>query len=506
MFNLPPLPKVYNTRHLTCVACKEKFVISEGTERKRQEIPSVALSIRVRYDDNRQQLPVFPSPRSSHQPQSSFFQPNPLFQEEEINCPRCGTDNRNWLYLINYPNRQLLGSSLLGSLEIWLQRMRGIFILAVMFIVIFVLMVLSAAIEILPKAQAFSLTFIAVFAIYGVFWDLTYKWKKYREDKLLYDHKLTKQNPSSTVLRRGIFLIVFFSFFVPLFFVSLLPRGFDFVTTIVHEAPEETVTKTISNIGQLSNERLEESRESLLTIREEMQSLLTRVPTQVSPQFEQELDAFSQELDAVVTEANNVLDQSMSDGLASLEARREEEMATIASATEVSMTDFRENFLAELRLLVVWGSLLGVATLITVIVAYSNLADFIKRINAQLPLPIFHSVAGMTRLVIWEAKKALELEGNMQHIQWVKVERNTAGGINLTGLHRDPPSFNAQGQAFGETVRAQKYVIQTDMWGRIVKASIYDTRVPRPAGGPGFVTITSVPHDAPLHLRPPKDD
>lgn len=505
MFNLPPLPKVFNTRHLTCVACKEKFVISEGTERKRQAVPSVTPSINVHYDDNRQRLPVLPSPRSEHRPQSSLYQPNPLFNEEEINCPRCGADNRNWFYLNNYPNRQLLGSSLLGSLEIWLQRMRGIFILGVMFVAIFVLMIVSAAIGILPKAHAFGLIFIAIFAIYGVFWDLTYQWKKFREDQLLYEHKLANRDPASSLLKRGVFLVFFFSFFVPLLFVTFLPRGFNFVTTIVHEAPEETVSQTISNIGELSNQRLEESRRNLQTIREEMQSLLTQAPPQTSPQFEQELDAFSKELDAVVTEANNALEQSMSDGLASLEVERENEMETIAVATEESMVNFRDEFLAELRLLVVWGGLLGVATLITVIVAYSNLTNFVKKINAQLPLPIFHSVAGMTRLVIWEAKKALELEGNMQHIQWVKVERNVEGGINLVGLHRDPPRFNAQGEAFGETVRAQKYVIHTNMWGRIVKANIYDTRVPRPAGGPEFVTVIPVPHDAPIHVRPPKD-
>ncbi|MAT97664.1 MAG: hypothetical protein CL608_11015 [Anaerolineaceae bacterium] len=360
--------------------------------------------------------------------------------------------------------------------------------------------------EILPIAHVGILILVIPFALFGTFWDLAREWKKVREDTLLYEHGLSKRDPSTRLLKRGLFLIFFFSFFVPLFFVSLLPRAFNFVTAIVHEAPDETVSQTISNIGELSNERLEESQENLQTIKEEMQALLTQAPPQTSPQFEEELDAFSKELDAVVTEANNALEQSMSDGLASLEAERETEMATIAAATEESMTTFREDFLAELRLLVVWGGLLGGATLITVIVAFSNVTTFIKKLNAHLPLPIFHSVAGMTRLVIWEAKKALELEGNMQHIQWVKVERNAEGGINLVGLHRDPPSFNAQGEAFGETVRAQKYVVHTNMWGRIVKANIYDTRVPRPAGGPEFVTVIPVPHDAPIHVRRPKDE
>ncbi|MCB8949218.1 MAG: hypothetical protein H6653_14490 [Ardenticatenaceae bacterium] len=76
------------------------------------------------------------------------------------------------------------------------------------------------------------------------------------------------------------------------------------------------------------------------------------------------------------------------------------------------------------------------------------------------------------------------------------------GGINLVGLHRDPPEFDAYGRAIGETVRAQKYVVETDMWGRIIKATIHDTHVQRPAGGPDFVYTIPQPHDAPVTVRP----
>jgi len=501
VFNLPPLPKVHNTRHLTCVTCKEKFIVTEGGEGKRQKLPSVNPSIRVRYDDNRQQMPVIPSPRLEHRPQSDSFQSRPLFNEEEVNCPRCGADNRNWLYLNHYPKETLL-----SPLDIWLKRMPGISIVIIMAIFLVVLMIIIGFFGILPAFHVEILIFVIPFALFGTFWDLTRKWKTYREDSLLYEHKLTNQNPSKNVQVRGIFLILFFSFFVPLFFVSALPRGFYFVTSLIHESPDITLNTNINNLSDLSNERLEESEKSLQEIKEEMQSLLTQAPAQTSPQFEQELDTFSKELNAVVTEANRALEQAMSDGLVNLEARREDEMLNIAKLIQESISNFRENFLAELRMLVTWSSFLGGATLITIMIAFSNLTTFIDKINTHLPLPIYHSVAGMTRLVTWEVKQALELEGNMQHIQWVKVERNSDGGINLVGLHRDPPSFNAEGEAFGELVRAQKYDIHTNMWGRIIRASITDIRAPRPAGGPHFMAVMPVRHDAPINIRPQKNE
>lgn len=146
---------------------------------------------------------------------------------------------------------------------------------------------------------------------------------------------------------------------------------------------------------------------------------------------------------------------------------------------------------------------MGLPLFFSVFLIMRSVKEFAGHVDQQLPPPIFHSVASMTRIVGWEAKQALEIEGTMHHIQWVNVERNEEGGINMIGLHRDPPSFDAQGRAFGETVRAQRHVIETDMWGRIKKATIQDTRVPRPAGGPDFVASFPLPHDAPVSVRPP---
>ncbi|VAW31173.1 hypothetical protein MNBD_CHLOROFLEXI01-1442 [hydrothermal vent metagenome] len=498
MFNLPPVPEVFNSRHLTCVSCKEKFVISEGTTDKRRKIPSVTPNVSVRYEDDRQQLPIVPSPHSVQQPSSHRLPVDAKLNHLEINCPRCGTDNRNWLYLNNQPKKTIF-----DSLKIQFQRMPGIRLLATMAILLFILMIAFAYSNILSIVHVGVLAFTIPIAIGGTFWDLTHKWKKFRENKYLYSHKLATRNPDFVLQLRGIFLIFFFSFVIPLLFVSLLPRGFNFALAIVREAPETTVNETITNIEQLTNKRLDESRENLLVITKEMQALLTRMPANDLPQFEQELDAFSKELDFVVTDATKVIEQTIADGIIIIEAQREDEMASIATAKETTLTEFREDFLAELRYLIIWGGLLGIATLITVVISFSNLQKFIRRINAHLPLPIFHSVAGMSRLVTWEAKQALEIQGNLQHIQWMSVNRNEAGGLDLVGLFRDPPEFDIYGQVKGELVRAQKHTIHTDKWCRVMDAKIEDVMVPIPAGAPAgnMQMLIQSQHDAPANVR-----
>ena len=178
-------------------------------------------------------------------------------------------------------------------------------------------------------------------------------------------------------------------------------------------------------------------------------------------------------------------------------------MRKITQTREKALEQFAKELLGDFRFLLVWAVMMGLPLFFSIFLVMRSIKKFVSKIDRQLPSPIFCSVAGMTRVVSWEAKQALEIEGTMHHIQWVNVERNMVGGINLTGLHRDPPHFDASGRAVGEMVRAQKHVIETDMWGRIVKATIHDTRVPRPAGGPEYISVLPVPHDAPLSVRQP---
>lgn len=501
MLNLPPAPAVFNTRHLTCVTCKERFVIAEGYRNHRRELPPASPTVSTWFNNNRQQLPAVPPLHSAQQPVSNTLPLEKKYDQQEINCPRCGADNRNWLYLNNSSTR-----SALQPLFVWLERMPRIGALFIWGMLLLILVAVAAFIKALPPLHAIALGIAIPFFMWAIFWDFTHKWKKFRDDSLLYKHKLTTKNPDLVLQLRGAFLIFFLAFVLPFIFVSALPRAFNFALEFVRETPDETVSEAVTDAELETNQQLEESKESLEAILEEIQAFVARIPEEVSPQIEEEAESLAQDLNVVITDATKEIDDSIANTTEAFANQRDEELAAVEAAREDALTDFSEEFLAELRTLVIWGGLMGAAALITVMATYSNLKEFIQKVNAQVPKPIYHSVAGMTRLATWEAQKALEIhEEYIERVQWVSVKRNEAGGIDLVGLFRDPPQFDSFGQAKGGKVRAQRHEIQTDEWCRVVNAKIDDVEVPIPAGAPAGVMALPERQDvaAPIRIRLP---
>ena len=121
--------------------------------------------------------------------------------------------------------------------------------------------------------------------------------------------------------------------------------------------------------------------------------------------------------------------------------------------------------------------MVGLSTFVSVFMTMHALKGFVEHIDGMLPRPIFSSVADMTRVTIWEAKRSLQIGNNMGHIQWVEATRNGTGGIDLIGLHRAEPELDRNNNPLHPKVRAQRYVIQTDMWGRILNTVVRDTWV-----------------------------
>ena len=82
MFKLPDWPHVLVVRHLECISCKHMLEISEGDindkGEARNEVP--------RYRQHPNQTAV-----RENQPE--------VDNVHTVDCPRCGADNRNWLYL-----------------------------------------------------------------------------------------------------------------------------------------------------------------------------------------------------------------------------------------------------------------------------------------------------------------------------------------------------------------------------------------------------------------------
>jgi len=505
VFNLPEYPHVLTTRHITCVSCKEKFAITEGhqdgklEERKWRVLSHKASQISLRQEDNRQQRPVVPQPLqipalvgSSTAPQF-LNQPPAEFTPQDVHCPRCGADNRNWLAL------QAKGKS---SWQFYKERFPQL-IPALIITLIFTIVATTTVLVPLHWLKVTAMVLFIPLSVWGLAAELTAKWNDLREGRHIAKVKENAPDVERTLWVRAFTWVALGAFVIPLIFFSLLPKAVLFALEIVEGTPEEEVVETANVVGEMVNQNLDTTAANLESIAGEMDNLLKNMPADASPQFEEELSTFSDKLAQIVTAALRELNEVRQESPALIEERRAQELNQIETARERSLRQFTQDILGDFRFLLLWSILVGLPLFFSVFFIMRGIKEFAAKVDQQLPPPIFHSVANMTRVVGWEAKQALEIDGTMQHIQWVNVERNAEGGINLTGLHRDPPNFDAQGRAVGETVRAQKHVVETDMWGRIIRATIHDTRVQRPAGGPEFVAILPLPHDAPVSVRQP---
>lgn len=138
-----------------------------------------------------------------------------------------------------------------------------------------------------------------------------------------------------------------------------------------------------------------------------------------------------------------------------------------------------------------WFLTAGLAWLAATVCAYVELNRRISLMDPVLPQPIFTNLTHMTRVAVWEMKKTLEVPGDTRHIQWMRAERRSNGGVRLTGLHRSLPEFDRSGSRVGSIVRAQRYTIETDFWVRITKATIEDVEVPHTVNPAQYVVTES---------------
>lgn len=506
MQNLPPFPDVYTTNHITCVSCKERFAITEGhqasdpQERQWRVLSHEANRISLRQEDNRQQRPVFPQPLQipaevESTRQAQFFRQPPVeFTPFPVNCPRCGADNRNWMIIQERSKQHIF--------KIWRDQFPNA-IFALVIAALFAILAISTISLELHWLQVITLVICIPISVFLLIEELTSKWNQLRESKHIAKVKEDAPDIERRLWIRGFSWVFLAAFALPLLFFFLLPKAGLVALEYVSPDPKDAVETASVTVTTRVNQDLDEATANIEALGEEMDALLEDVPTAASAQFEEEVNTFSEKLSQIITAALNEVDSVRQETPEVVAARRDQELKKISEVRIEALAEFTNETLGDLPFFLVWGFMLGLPLSLAVFFIMDSIKKFVVITDSQLPPPIFNSVAGMTRIVGWEAKQALEIEGTMHHIQWVNVERNEHGGINLVGLHRDPPSFDAEGRAFGETVRAQKHVVVTDMWGRIIKATIHDVRVPRPAGGPDFVLTIPRPHDAPVSVRQP---
>lgn len=146
----------------------------------------------------------------------------------------------------------------------------------------------------------------------------------------------------------------------------------------------------------------------------------------------------------------------------------------------------------------VWVLSVGGITLITSILMVMSTLNYIKRIDSNLPPPIFEKISLLTFVSLEELRNALNVSViYFNEIQWMSSERNELGGIDISGLFRDTPTSD-DSEEISKTVRAQLYSGKTDLWGRLIEVSIKDIEVPAPAG---FVQTVTREIPVPIPFR-----
>ncbi|RMG93301.1 MAG: hypothetical protein D6706_15500 [Chloroflexi bacterium] len=159
-------------------------------------------------------------------------------------------------------------------------------------------------------------------------------------------------------------------------------------------------------------------------------------------------------------------------------------------------------FPLEPTVLIFWILFVGLSGLFTTLVGQQWVISMVNQISQQLPRPIFMSVANMTRVAIWEAKRSLKIAPEiLENIEWTHVQRNHTGGITLVGICRDTPEFDGYGRLLGQAIRAQRYIINTDIWCRILSIELQFTHAPHALNTPRF-TQSPRPEQQPHPLNP----
>ncbi len=379
---LPPFPqnpRTLTVRQLECVRCREVFTIAEDSPSRSVprtnfwQVPQDQYSLTpLRYVKDREQVGVVPEVRS--QPIEHISANQDWGQNYHLNCPRCGADNRNWLFVSSRLQPKLAPSNIRGS---------------IISAILFILVLAKLWTELIVEGRFFAMVCLFLAAALPLL-IVPGQWRKLRDGQLA--QRFLPQLPQPKVTP-------------PLYAVAILYLvfivGFPSFRYVVKPVFSQTIATTVAAMSE--------------------------------------------------TESNN------------------------AKSTEENVAD-------ELEFFFDWFYLGTIVSLVSSVFAVMGVNEVVKRVNNQLPRPIYANSATMVRVTLWEAKRALEIKDFFDRIQWTMTRRNEQGGIDMEGYFRDPPEFLANGQ-LDDFVRVQKYEISTDRWCVITSAKILDTKHPRPAGG-----------------------
>lgn len=568
MLNLPEPPRTRISRQLTCVSCHEQFTIAED-DPIRKESPSENWQmpndsypdVQLRYEPDRSQRPVTPESFAipGQEAGSYWSRDNDLYQ---INCPRCGADNRNWLHILNPPLDH--AQKELTQKYKWLQEpilWKGLFfadfaiIIALLFgvrttsgvawfeeivtAVIFLALLLPflfSPVSITVKARHWgqkyglaaagmmitigfmfmagyfyfhwdseriirSITLLLVIGLAGIITTtrMLAAWLAQRE----YGYFTNVVSPTSLSQKISPPLKVWLNFtalyliIIPLLFYVIFPSGFYWLTTLGEPAPPEpaiTLEQRINNIlGELEIVLIQAPPGTIEPAAEAIDDLvafLAGVPMPVDALDNLTLD---QRAAIVLSWTNDLLKNASEEDKEFIRNAVNNLEAFIATAnldTAVSATTPTPDTTPaeqppwqklDKDFFNAWFKYVLAASIASLVFSMAAVNGYVHRINQHLPPPIYHSLANMTRVVVWEAKRALEIGDEVQQMQWTAVQRNNLGGIDLLGLYRDNQPLDSKKDLLTTKILAQHYKIKSDKWGKIVEAEIKPIRVsPQP--------------------------
>jgi hypothetical protein len=448
MIQSPEAPLSFTSRVLSCVSCQEQFAVAEAFVKENHAQPeqrgkTVKKQIEKAWKKIHERSWRQPFTNNSVQtvyPMDESVIKSLHFFDTAVTCPRCDTDNRNWLQLHARPERRerILGISPdRFPMAVW-----GMFISFALAVIAFALVVKPDLDFIIRRA--FILLLAVALTGYLTTMFVTGRWRAQREYryKRPFMSQVSGWRQLSPVWRAGLPVLPATVVLMPLLLFVILPLSLNIVglVTGASSAEDAPVRPTIIGSG------LDATKETLET-------LLSHVKDD--------------------HEANNQIETM----LAIIEELREN---PISSSGERVPAETSSGLGLELDrdFLRTWLWFVGGAWVIAFGLALLAVNGFVKRVDSVLPPPLFTSVARMTPVVIREARIALRSNDTItRQIQWTRVERLPDGGVKLIGLHREGPAVEENGR-FPKTVRAQRYTIQTDLWCRIVQTDVYDTGVP----------------------------
>lgn len=498
MVDLPEPFSPHVVRHVRCISCRELFGITEDSNRRKSgsrpganwRIVSAHLpDVDLRQQDVRMRQPISPQPRSEPHPDSrrppvtppprggSARSPIYASQDYHINCPRCGADNRNWLYF-SLRRRWVI----FGGVDAWYLPFFGIVLSTV--IVAFVFIWGSVRNPETSLERWGVLAVVAVVASITISSLIVGDWKGALEARRVSKYLPGHWQPAPGLIW-GLVASFVFVFVAPLIIYFAVPKVIEFVINPgPPPMPRQTAQAMATDIQQSMNSSdfpvgaISPASEALADIREFLGDLpADSVQIQTVENLISSLEAKQSQISVADLDISGYLDQ--------LQTYVEENQTP-----NLQPPPFWYQRDQLWRHLVIWFMVVTAVSAISLVLATNAVSSQVRRIDGQIPRPIYYRVATMTRVAAWEAKHSLEIRGDMEHIQWMVANRLENGGIELVGLHRDVPEFDRNGRAIGEHVRAQRYRIYTDRWAHIEQAQVSDIRAPMTVDTPRFVVYS----------------